>query len=121
MWVFHQPEKKKPLLPASHSTMNAEVPNVYGNEQSYKYIKHNATDNVEDSDPAFMVGKKIMGTTKAHRYMNTDDILLHLLLTKFTFTLSSEQRKQFCLILQLIRKKANDEEHKSTNEKKEKI
>ena len=52
--------------------------------------------------------------------MNKNDILLHLLLAKFTFTLSSEQRKQFCLILQLIRKKANDDECKSTNMKKRK-
>ena len=100
--------------------MNAEVHIVYDNEQSYEYFNHNATDNVEDSGPAFMVGKAIMGTMKAHRYMNTDDILLHLLLAKFTFTLSSEQRKLFCLILQLIRKKANDDERKSTHEKKRK-
>ena len=67
------------LLPASHLKMNAEVHNVYDNEQNYEYFNHNATDNVEDSGLAFMVGKAIMGTMKAHRYMNKDDILLHLL------------------------------------------
>jgi hypothetical protein len=44
--------------------------------------------NVEDSGPAYMVGKAIMGTMNAHRYMNKDDILLHLLLAKFTANLS---------------------------------
>ena len=59
--------EEKALLPASYSKMNAEVHNVYDNEQSYEYFNHNATDNVEDSGPAFMVGKAIMGTMKAHK------------------------------------------------------
>ena len=48
--------------------------------------------NVEDSGPDVMVGKVIVGTMKAHRYMNKYDILLHLLLAKFTSPLSYEQR-----------------------------
>ena len=58
--------EEKALLPASHSKMNEEVNNVHDNEQSYEYFKHKATDNVDDSGPAFMVGKAIMGTMKAH-------------------------------------------------------
>ena len=51
--------------------------------------------NVDDSGPAFIIGKAIMGTMNAHKYMTKDDILLYLPLTKFTSTLSIEQRKQF--------------------------
>ena len=82
---------------------------------------HNATMNVEDSGPAFMVGKAIMGTMNTRRYMNKDDILFHLLLEKITATLSSEQKKHFGLILQLITKKDKNGDRKFTqNNKKRK-
>ena len=89
-----------------------EINNIYDNVHSYVYYKNNASANEEDSGPAFMIGKAIMGTMKAHRYMNKDDILLHLLLAKFTSTLTFEQRNQFCLILNIISKK--DDHKKST-------
>ena len=96
-----------------------DVHNGYDNQHSYDYYKHNATMNVEDSGPAYMVGKAIMGTMNAHRYMNKDDILLHLLLAKFTATLSCEQKKHFGLILQLITKKDKNGDQKFTyNNKK---
>ena len=46
-----------------------DIHNIYDNEHSYEYYKNNASTNVEDSSPAFMVGKAIIGTMKAHRYM----------------------------------------------------
>lgn len=63
------------------------------NEHSHAYHCHNAGLDVKDSGPVFMVGRAIMGTMNAHRYMNPNDILLHLLLAKFTATLTIEKKK----------------------------
>ena len=73
--------------------------------------------NVEDSDPAFMVGWAIMDTMNAHKHMTKDDILLRLRLAKFTSTLSIKQRKQFGLMLKLITKRDESSEHKYSQNK----
>ena len=41
-----------------------EIHNIYNNEHSYDYYTHNVSMNVEDSGPAFMVGKTILVTLR---------------------------------------------------------
>ena len=49
-----------------------------------------------------------MGTDNAYKYMESSDILLHLLLAKFTASLIIFQKEQFSLILRIITWKMND-------------
>ena len=54
-----------------------------------------------------------MGTMNAHRYMNPNDILRHLLLAEFTATLTIEQKKKFSLLPKIITTKNVDPEQKT--------
>ena len=95
----------------------SQVYNVYDNVQSYEYFQRNATRDKCETGPAYMVGKAVIGTTHTYKYMTSDDILLHLLLAKFTATLSLEQKNMFCMILQLImNKRDNGVKKRKTND-----
>ena len=87
------------------SNRDYKLHNNYENQQSYNYFQKNASFDAGESGPSFMVGRAIMGTNHAHKYIAKDDILVRLLLANFTATLTVEQKKQFTLILQLIRSK----------------
>ena len=54
-----------------------------------------------------------MGTMNAHRYMNPNDILRHLFLSKFTEKLIIEQKKQFSLLPKSITTKNVNPEQKN--------
>ena len=45
------------LEPATDMKHSEDIHNIYDNEHSYEYYRNNASINVEDSGPAFMVGK----------------------------------------------------------------
>ena len=87
------PAKELGIMLASDETHHQEIKNSDGNEHSHAYHCHNAGLDVKDSGPVFMVGRAIMGTMNAHRYMNPNGILLHLLLAEFTATLTIEKKK----------------------------
>ena len=55
------------------------------------------------------------GTNSAHKSMRKNDILLHLLLAKFTATLTVDQKQQFSLILELIIEKNHEESDGNTS------
>ena len=62
-----------------------------------------------------MVGQAAIGTNLAHKSMSKHDILLHLLLAKFTATLTVDQKQQFSLILKRITEKNHEESDGNTS------
>ena len=94
-----------PLVLSTGSNMENEVKDIYDNNASYEYFTKNASRDENDTGPAFLVGQAVTGTNSAHKSMRNNDILLHLLLAKFTATLTVDQKQQFSMILQLITKK----------------
>ena len=76
-----------PLVLSTGSDMENQVEDIYDNKASYEYFKKNASGDNNDAGPAFLVGQAVTGTDSAHKSMRKHDILLHLLLAKFTSTL----------------------------------
>ena len=76
--------------------------NNFDNRKSYDYFMRNIHDDAVDSGPAFLVGQSITGTKDGYKLMKKDDVLLHLLLSKFTAGLTVSQKHQLTIILQLI-------------------
>ena len=105
-----------PLVLSTGSNMKNQVKDIYDNSASYQYFLKNASGDENDTGPAFLVGQAVTGTNLAHKSMRKNDILLHLLLAKFTATLTVDQKQQFAMILELIMNK-NDEESDGNNMK----
>ena len=55
--------------------------------------------------PSYLIGRALSGTSNLHENMDTDDIMLHLLIAKFVAKLSKKERLEFALILQMLQKK----------------
>ena len=106
-----------PLVLSTGSNMENEVKDIYDNNASYQYFTKNASGDENDTGPAFLVGQAVTGTNLAHKSMRKNDILLHLLLAKFTATLTVDQKQQFAMILELIMKKNNEESDGNTTMK----
>ena len=109
------PEMRNELEDSVDIESNEESHNIYDNQHSYDYHCWNASSDENDSGLAFMVEKAITGTMNGHRYMETYDILLHLLVARFTATLTVDQRNIFYLILEIIMRKT---EKQKRNENK---
>ena len=59
--------------------------------ETYRYIKHNNSDQIVHYSPSYLVSNAISDTTTLHQKMNEDDISLHLLVTKFVSKLSGKK------------------------------
>ena len=93
--------------------------------ETYNYYSFNES---KGDGAAFLVGNALCGTSNAYEFMETDDITLHLLVTKFVKTLSRNQRVEFVLIMEMLNdqyqsnsKSANESMTKSTAIKKKSL
>ena len=104
-----------PLVLSTGCDIENKIRDIYDNKASYEYFQKNASHDKKDTGPAFLVGQAVTGTNSAHKSMNKNDIALHLLLAKFTATLTVDQKHQFTLILKLIMNKNIEESDGNTS------
>ena len=55
----------------------------YDNTSSYEYFKRNSDPDNPYRGPTYMVGLEISGTAIGYQQLHENDVILHLLLSKF--------------------------------------
>ena len=86
-----------------------EPVNSYDRSASYEYFKRNADAESKNQGATFIIGLAISHTTSGYKRLNDDDIILHLLLSRFISNLTRNQRIELGFILELIKKKYTGE------------
>jgi hypothetical protein len=77
---------------------------IFDREESARYFEYNISTDRPFEGPSHLVGQAFSGTGNVHEYIDDNDTLLHLLLTRFVSKLSKDQRIDFAFILELIMK-----------------
>ena len=88
--------------------MNDGVPignlDAFERNESYEYFYLNSINKENELDGAKrIVGKAICNTSSSSKYIDDDTIFLHLLMSKFIYSLTKKQRHQFAIILKLLK------------------
>ena len=92
------------------------IQNAYDRPETMKYMELNTSDTKPNRGPSYLVGRALSETNNLHENIDTDDIMLHLLMAKFVAKLTKNQRLEFALILKMIeRKNKRDVKKKESN------
>ena len=78
---------------------------LFDRRETFNYYNFN---ELQGDGAAFLIANASCGTSNAYRFVETDDITLHLLIAKFVKTLSRIQRVEFALILEMLNHKLKD-------------
>jgi len=89
----------------NYGVPNSEPINCYDTSTSYEYFKRNAHSDNRNKGAAYIIGLAISGTTNGYTHMHDDDVILHLLLSRFVSNLTRNQRVELGFILELIKNK----------------
>ena len=90
----------------------------YDTQESYEYFSRNTKTSGDYDGPSYLVGLAVCKTKDAYNHIGADDILLHLMLAKFTSGLTRYQRHEFSFILKLLKKWYINQYTKSETRKK---
>ena len=102
--VMDPSQDKKSIHLETAGLTYCEPVDCYDNTTSYEYFKRNSDPNNPCKGPAYMVGLAISGTASGYEQLHENDIILHLLLSKFVSNLTRNQRVELGFILEMILK-----------------
>ena len=77
---------------------------VYDREDTFRYIDLNNCTKCPFDGPTYFVGRTTSETRCIHENMEDEGIMPHLIVARFVTALTRTQRREFTLILNLIRK-----------------